>query len=143
MQWKISLIDTIFMHVEAQRIKYIPLSQPIREDSLIWVGTPHGRFTIQSALKLLEEVQHKEGGSMSNPRRAGTFWTDVWQVFMPHKIRVFMWRACSTLHCLQKQSCSNEGLFHPLHAPYVINILKQKNIFYGTVLMLERCGKLP
>jgi hypothetical protein len=49
MQWKISLIDTIFMHVEAQRIKYIPLSQPIREDSLIWVGTPHGRFTIQSA----------------------------------------------------------------------------------------------
>jgi hypothetical protein len=49
MQWKISLIDTIFMRVEAQRIKYIPLSQPIHEDSLIWVGTPHGRFTIQSA----------------------------------------------------------------------------------------------
>jgi hypothetical protein len=33
---------------------------------------------------------------MSNPRRAGTFWTDVWQVFMPHKIRVFMWHACNS-----------------------------------------------
>jgi hypothetical protein len=39
MQRKSSLIDSIFLPLEAQRIKAIRLYQPSREDSLVWVGT--------------------------------------------------------------------------------------------------------
>lgn len=39
MQWKSSLIDSIFLPLEAQRIKAIRLYQPSHEDSLVWVGT--------------------------------------------------------------------------------------------------------
>ena len=63
------MIDTIFMLEDAQKIKAIPLPQTHHEDSLIWVGTTHSRFTTKTAYKFKEEAQQNKAGLMSNPRR--------------------------------------------------------------------------
>ena len=69
MQWKTSLIDTVFMLEDAQKIKAIPLPQTHREDSLIWVGTTYSRFTTKTAYKFKEEAEQNKVGLTSNPRR--------------------------------------------------------------------------
>ena len=51
------MIDTIFMLEDAQKIKAIPLPQTHHEDSLIWVGTTHSRFTTKTAYKFKEEAK--------------------------------------------------------------------------------------
>ena len=41
MQWKTHLIDSIFLPVEAEQIKSIPLNTS-RRDTMIWNSTPNG-----------------------------------------------------------------------------------------------------
>uniref|UniRef100_A0A2N9GQD2 Reverse transcriptase zinc-binding domain-containing protein n=1 Tax=Fagus sylvatica TaxID=28930 RepID=A0A2N9GQD2_FAGSY len=94
-QWKEQLIDSIFWPEEAAQIKSIPMFST-RSDSLVWMGTPTGTFTTRSAYHMLAEDKNGQMGSSSNPERLHAFWKSIWRVNVPHKIRVFMWRACSS-----------------------------------------------
>uniref|UniRef100_A0A2N9F8H0 Reverse transcriptase domain-containing protein n=1 Tax=Fagus sylvatica TaxID=28930 RepID=A0A2N9F8H0_FAGSY len=94
--WKEQLIDSIFLPEEAEKIKSIPLC-PNRQDSLVWLGTPTGTFTTRSAYQLMVDDNNRVTGSSSNPVRLNAFWNGIWKANDPHKIRVFMWRACSSI----------------------------------------------
>ncbi len=96
-QWKEHLIDSIFWSEEVAQIKSILVSST-RLDSLVWqLGTPAGIFTTKSAYQMLAEDKNRHTGSSSNPERLHAFWKGIWRVKVPHKIRVFMWRACSSI----------------------------------------------
>ena len=94
-QWKNQLIDTIFMPHEASKIKSIPLGSLMR-DTLVWLGTPTGQFSTRSAYMMQIEAKESMSGSQSNPSRKHTFWKGIWGVSVPHKVKVFMWRACNS-----------------------------------------------
>ncbi len=43
------------------------------------------------------EAKHNAGGTTSNPLRQHSFWKGIWVVQAPHKIKLFMWRACNSI----------------------------------------------
>ena len=94
--WKEQLIDSIFLPEEAEKIKSILLC-PNRQDFLVWLGTPTGTFTTWSAYQLMVNDNNRVTGSSSNPVRLNAFWNGIWKANDPYKIRVFMWRACSSI----------------------------------------------
>jgi hypothetical protein len=63
----------------------------------VWLGTPTGTFTTRSAYQLMVDDNNRVTGSSSNPMRLNAFWNGIWRANVPHKIRVFMWRACSSI----------------------------------------------
>uniref|UniRef100_A0A2N9GDA6 Reverse transcriptase domain-containing protein n=1 Tax=Fagus sylvatica TaxID=28930 RepID=A0A2N9GDA6_FAGSY len=94
-QWKSQLIDTIFTPHEASKIKSIPLGSLMR-DTLVWLGTPTGQFSTRSAYMMQIKAKESMSGSQSNPSRKHIFWKGIWGVSVPHKVKVFMWRACNS-----------------------------------------------
>ena len=94
--WKEQLIDSIFLPEEAKKIKSIPFCHN-RQDSLVWLGTLTGSFTTRNAYQLMVNDKNRVTGSSSNPVRLNAFWNGKWKVNVPHKIRVFMWRACNSI----------------------------------------------
>ena len=46
---------------------------------------------------MLAEDKTRLTGSSSNPGRLHAFWKNLWSIDVPNKIRVFMWRACSSI----------------------------------------------
>ncbi|XP_075640630.1 uncharacterized protein LOC142612416 [Castanea sativa] len=49
--WDVALVKNTFLPHEAEVILGIPISPRLPEDSLTWVWTPNGRFTIQNKIK--------------------------------------------------------------------------------------------
>ena len=84
------------MPVEATKIKAIPLHLD-RQDSVVWMGTPTGIFTTRNAYQMMVKDKNNALGSSSNPVRRHSFWKGIWRAKVPHKIRMFMWRACSSI----------------------------------------------
>ena len=95
MQWKTHLIDSIFLPVEAEQIKSIPLNTS-RRDTMIWNSTPNGQFTTQSAYQFQAATKSSFSASTSDPSRTHSFWKSVWGMTVPNKIKMFMWRACNS-----------------------------------------------
>uniref|UniRef100_A0A2N9IPV8 Reverse transcriptase domain-containing protein n=1 Tax=Fagus sylvatica TaxID=28930 RepID=A0A2N9IPV8_FAGSY len=93
--WKSSLIDSIFLPLEAEQIKSIPL-HPSRHDSMVWSGTPNGQFSTRSAYQLQAAEKSSLSASTSDQSRNHSFWKSLWGVAVPNKIKVFMWRACKS-----------------------------------------------
>jgi hypothetical protein len=56
-----------------------------------------GFFLVQSAYKLGVEDQKKVKCGSSSSLRWSSFWKKLWSAKVPHKIKIFMWRACSNI----------------------------------------------
>nr|XP_023916886.1 uncharacterized protein LOC112028429 [Quercus suber] len=94
-EWKVTVIDSLFLPHEAEVIKSIPISSHLPPNKLIWTETRNGLFLVRSAYKLAvnQFCSVNRGSSLdtSNQRR---FWRKVWCMQVPHKIHHFVWRAC-------------------------------------------------
>jgi hypothetical protein len=77
--WKSSLIDSIFLPLEAEQIKSIPL-HPSRHDSMVWSGTPNGQFSTRSAYQLQAAEKSSLSTSTSDQSRNHSFWKSLWGV---------------------------------------------------------------
>lgn len=99
-----------FLPNEAESILSIPISHNFPDDALVWALTQNGRFTVRSAYKVacnwpLEERSKTSGGEESNPKKRSEFWSYIWRLNYPSKVRQFMWRACKNIlptnYCLK------------------------------------------
>ena len=54
--WKLDLVKSLFLHVEANEILKILLNHSLSEDSLIWLGNKKGSFTMKSAYYVAKEL---------------------------------------------------------------------------------------
>lgn len=72
--WNGMLLDTCFMPFEAQRIRSIPIC-----------------FTPQ----LLCAMEKSEEASVLDNGEVKKFWTALWRLNMPNKVKTFAWRACT------------------------------------------------
>ena len=93
--WNTTLIEQIFSPGDAQLITGLVLTSRRGEDKLIWCREKNGTYSICSAYRLLcEETSANEPGC-SDTGVWKLFWKKVWSVRVPHKVRQFLWRACT------------------------------------------------
>ena len=93
--WREVEIDRLFLPREASIIKAIPLSFSSRRDKIFWPSNHDGVYTVKSRYKLLMEM---ENVSEIDPNSASTrgmksTWNRIWQVEVPNRICLLMWRA--------------------------------------------------
>ncbi|XP_042944742.1 uncharacterized protein LOC122278629 [Carya illinoinensis] len=89
----------------------MPLGPSPREDKLIWHYESSGEYTVRSAYKLFWSIKnHRAEGSCSNYQELLGFWKQLWTMPIPHRVRVFSWRACKHgLPTLQNLRVRKEG----------------------------------
>ena len=97
--WNKNLIRDMFLPFESKAILSIPISLSFPKDSLLWAWTQNGRFTMSSGYKvayngLLEQRGKLEEGEASTPKKWKEFWSLIWGLNCPSKIKHFMWRVC-------------------------------------------------
>jgi hypothetical protein len=92
-QWNEQILHATFGKEDIDAILSIPLSWGLPEDKLIWKTTSHGRFTVNSAYRLIAEHEHKSAGESSRGNLMGPLWRAIWGVQLPNNIKVFTWRA--------------------------------------------------
>jgi hypothetical protein len=92
-QWDVPKLHSMFNKQDTATILTIPLSKGLPEDKQIWTATPHGRFTVNSAYRLILEKELQGEGESSKGNPMGRLWRAIWYVALPNNLKVFMWRA--------------------------------------------------
>jgi hypothetical protein len=78
--WNPSLVSDIFNADEAALIYNIPIS-PIRQhDTLVWLGTKNGDFSVKTAYHMAKVNMESSKGSSSNPGLSKQFWRKIWNI---------------------------------------------------------------
>ena len=91
--WKVSLVKHLFLPHEADMILGIPLSFKQSPDRIAWAPTPSGIFTTGSTYKLIVSGAMNSFVGSSNLDNQRKFWRGLWQLRVPNKIKMFVWRA--------------------------------------------------
>ena len=91
--WKVSLVKQLFLPHEADMILGIPLSFKRSPDRIAWAPTPSGIFTTGSTYKLIVSGAMNSFAGSSNLDNQRKFWRGLWQLRVPNKIKMFVWRA--------------------------------------------------
>ena len=83
------------MPFDAQRIKAIPLCNTPQPDLLYWTTEKNGVYSVKSGYRALcEEARNEEASGSSSVLSTG-FWSSIWKLKVPGKVKHFMWKACS------------------------------------------------
>ena len=86
----------MFLPLEAQKIMSIPICITPREDILIWPKTRDGKYPVKTGYQLLREMENRELASASDTVENKKFWTGLWKLKVPNKIKTFAGR----LYCI-------------------------------------------
>lgn len=110
-RWDVEKINQLFTPMDVDFILSIPLSTRNRPDFWAWnFEKKNGVFTVKSAYRLLVNMKEpgnafkKNDGGRSDTRKSEE-WTNMWQLQVPSKARVFLWR-------LMKQSLPTKDVLH-------------------------------
>ena len=100
--WDTSAVKNVFLPFEAKATLSIPISPSLLEDALIWAWTKKEDFMVKSAYQvafkwLAEDRGRGAGGEESNVRKKKEFWTAIWGLNCPNKVKMFMWRVCKNI----------------------------------------------
>ncbi|XP_019181959.1 PREDICTED: uncharacterized protein LOC109177106 [Ipomoea nil] len=84
--WDGEILDDLFVQEDVSLIKSIPIPTSHHEDRLIWVNEENGVYTVKSCYRKLQiPLQNQQP----------PFWTYVWKMKLPPKIKSFVWHLCS------------------------------------------------
>ena len=76
--WKVEAVRSIFLPFEANIILKISLNYNLPEDSLIWIGSKRGVFTVRSAYHIASSlVDSNEEGVCSSPDSRIFLWKQI------------------------------------------------------------------
>lgn len=93
-RWNIPLINSLFDPCSAASILKIPLSSKPHMDKWIWREEKRGNFSVRSAYHLIQSSSSLATGESSSSQALNPIWKAIWKMNIPHKIRLFAWRAC-------------------------------------------------
>ena len=96
-QWDREKIFDLFAHRTRMEILATALPQDGSQDTLIWKETKSWAFSVKSVYKLAVRIRDTFRGEHSAARRDGSVWRKLWQLNVPPKVRMFLWRACSNI----------------------------------------------
>ncbi|KAK8545753.1 hypothetical protein V6N12_026575 [Hibiscus sabdariffa] len=84
--WKLDILHELFEEDQDERICSIPISRGVYIDDIIWRLEGSGCYTVKSGYRLLQNA------SRAMVPHISAFFSDVWSVELPPKVRITMWR---------------------------------------------------
>ena len=114
MGWNHEKLQQFLTPMDADAVRSIPLSTRRYNDFWAWHYEKMGLFTVRSAYRIL--VQKKENATSwleNRPGRSNVHaeekeWSIIWQLKVPSKIKVFLWR-------LARHSLPTADVLHRRH----------------------------
>ena len=91
-------MQKFFNHIDSEAILQIPLSMSSQEDCWAWHHERNGLFTVCSAYRMMitakkiREDYWEGSASCSNMKKRQKEWTQLWNMKLPPKIKIFCWR---------------------------------------------------
>ena len=85
-----------FFLLRPNESKVIPFCVTCQEDSVVWPKCRTGSYSVRSGYQLLCEAEAAGAPSRSTDEDVKSFRKKIWQLKVPNKVRVFLWRACSS-----------------------------------------------
>ena len=86
-KWKPTIINMLFNDRDVQNITIMPINDEVNDDKHIWLFTPQADYSVCSAYRYIMETLVNN----SDLRLEGN-WRKLWQLKVPKKVKVFMWR---------------------------------------------------
>ena len=93
--WDEDWVRREFLPFKAREILSIPLSSCQLVDVRIWKETKNGRYSTKSTYRLLAKSASNNQPGPSSFSVHKVFWSTIWMLNIPNKIKHFLWRACS------------------------------------------------
>ncbi|XP_012851712.1 PREDICTED: uncharacterized protein LOC105971405 [Erythranthe guttata] len=101
-EWDLKILHEVFWPVDVERILAVPVGSVMAKDRWIWHFSKHGNFTVRScyhhilscAMTMVSR-RRNESGSYSGVQQQN--WKYIWQLPIPPKIRMFLWRLKSNI----------------------------------------------
>lgn len=95
--WDATLLDKYLWPVDRGRVLNVVVGSTSSVDKLIWHYTVNGVFSVRSCYHLIMgmELSTTQGAGPSNSINGtdGKAWRELWQLRIPPKVRMFVWRA--------------------------------------------------
>ena len=88
-EWDAEKIALHFNTTDAGAILNTRIPQNDTRDRIAWVHTTNGQYSVKSAY-----YQWSQAHSVGEETSSSVGWKRLWQLPVPHKIRVFIWRLC-------------------------------------------------
>ncbi|KAL5781025.1 hypothetical protein ACOSP7_006054 [Xanthoceras sorbifolium] len=90
--WDLVKLDQVFVAADRDSILEIPLSFGECNDSLIWHFDKNGEYSVKSGYRVAAQEKLALKGSSSCPD--SKWWLALWNLNIPPKIKIFIWRVC-------------------------------------------------
>ncbi|CAN1806221.1 Transposon TX1 uncharacterized 149 kDa protein [Linum perenne] len=93
--WKLEKLRSIFQEETVKEIRMIPIGPPTMEDKWLWHKDRKGRFSVKSCYRLMKEGHQRPRNPEELSRERDWRW--LWQLPIPSKVKLFLWRGCCNL----------------------------------------------
>ncbi|KAL6961204.1 hypothetical protein U1Q18_052490 [Sarracenia purpurea var. burkii] len=97
LQWDERKIRENFLLEDADAILALPICANERNDQLIWFHTKDGKYTVKTGYWLAREMEEENSNRRidygQSSQQTGNWWTGLWNLVIPPKIKIFLWRA--------------------------------------------------
>ncbi|KAL5756478.1 hypothetical protein ACOSP7_020905 [Xanthoceras sorbifolium] len=90
--WNVPLINQLFVKDDIDFILSIPISRFRHDDVLMWHYDSNGVYSVRNGYNLAFASLYP--ASVSDPSNLSHWWKALWQIQLPSKIRIFLWKAC-------------------------------------------------
>nr|XP_023894814.1 uncharacterized protein LOC112006735 [Quercus suber] len=102
--WNREIIMSKFHKEDAKAILRIPLSRRLVVDSMVWLHTARGVYSVKSGYYVATQVLRGADWIESSRGLSGTkVWALLWKLKVPNKIKIFGWR-CGVARDVQASS---------------------------------------
>ena len=95
--WNKNLLEELFSEEEARKIREMAICPSYQPDQLMWVGSKNGDYSVRSAYHWLKGRRELEDGCCSSNNSLGNLWRDIWNLWVPRAVALFLWKACTNI----------------------------------------------
>lgn len=89
--WNTQVIDQNFLPYGKERILQIPIGTNDDQDSILWMATKDGNYTVKSGYHCILNQYSSDQPSGSDRDKMKNMWQIYWKVKVQPKIKVFGW----------------------------------------------------
>ncbi|KAL4379350.1 hypothetical protein GQ457_02G009300 [Hibiscus cannabinus] len=93
--WREDVLCSLFPSEVVSAIVAIPIGGPLIKDELIWALSKDGNYTVKSGYHFIFENNSPSNDACSSSDLSNDkeFWSSIWSLQVPPKIKSFIWRA--------------------------------------------------